>query len=189
MITNSIVHKYLFGAIAGVLGDMVTPEVAAAWDEVGWLMAGALIGREARLYRDAAVERGEVWRQWTVIERRTETPNTVPFLLTPSDGEPAPRARAGQYVSVRVRMAAGARQSRQYSLSSDPGEDLRRITVKLVAGTAGEPAGEVSTLLPEQVRDGDGLTLSTPFGDVFLDAPDNATDPLVPGPRASAARP
>ncbi|MET7442502.1 globin domain-containing protein, partial [Streptomyces sp. NPDC005568] len=39
----TIVHKYLFGAIAEVLGDAVTPEVAAAWDEVYWLMAGALI--------------------------------------------------------------------------------------------------------------------------------------------------
>lgn len=28
----AIVHKYLFGAIAEVLGDAVTPEVAAAWD-------------------------------------------------------------------------------------------------------------------------------------------------------------
>jgi hemoglobin-like flavoprotein len=45
-----IVHKYLFGAIAHVLGEAVTPEVAAAWDEVYWLMAGALIAQEALLH-------------------------------------------------------------------------------------------------------------------------------------------
>ncbi|MFM9634113.1 MULTISPECIES: globin domain-containing protein [Streptomyces] len=175
----TIVHKYLFGAIAEVLGDAVTPEVAAAWDEVYWLMAGALIGREARLYQDAGVEPGKVWRQWTVVERRVETPDVVSFLLRPADGRPAPRARAGQYVSVRVRMADGVHQLRQYSLSSEPGGDLRRITVKRVAGTAGTPGGEVSGLLHEQVRKGDELALSAPFGDVFLDDPADATAPVT----------
>ncbi|WP_190046614.1 MULTISPECIES: globin domain-containing protein [Streptomyces] len=175
----TIVHKYLFGAIAEVLGDAVTPEVAAAWDEVYWLMAGALIGREARLYQDAGVEPGKVWRQWTVVERRVETPDVVSFLLRPADGRPAPRTRAGQYVSVRVRMADGVHQLRQYSLSSEPGGDLRRITVKRVAGTAGTPDGEVSGLLHEQVREGDELALSAPFGDVFLDDPADATAPVT----------
>jgi nitric oxide dioxygenase len=175
----TIVHKYLFGAIAEVLGDAVTPEVAAAWDEVYWLMAGALIGREARLYQDAGVQPGMIWRQWTVVGRRTETPDVVSFLLRPADGEPAPRARAGQYVSVRLRMADGVHQLRQYSLSGDPGGDLRRITVKRVAGTAGAPDGEVSGLLHTEVRAGEELTLSAPFGDVFLDDPADATTPLV----------
>src|SRR4051812_46615768 len=44
-----VVQRYLFGAIAEVLGDAVTPEVAAAWDEVYWLMASALIALESRL--------------------------------------------------------------------------------------------------------------------------------------------
>lgn len=172
----TIVHKYLFGAIAETLGDAVTPEVAAAWDEVYWLMAGALIGREARLYQDAGVEPGRTWRQWTVVERRTETPDVVSFLLRPADGRPAPRARAGQYVSVRVLMPDGVHQLRQYSLSSDPDRELRRITVKRVAG---DPDGEVSNLLHDQVREGAELTLSAPFGDVFLDGPAAGTDPLV----------
>ncbi|MFF3941060.1 globin domain-containing protein [Streptomyces phaeofaciens] len=175
----TIVHKYLFGAIAEVLGDAVTPEVAAAWDEVYWLMAGALIGREALLYQDAGVRPGGIWRPWTVVERRTETPDVVSFLLRPADDEPAPRARAGQYVSVRVRMADGVHQLRQYSLSSDPGGRLRRITVKRVAGDAAAPDGEVSTLLHDHVREGDELMLSAPFGDVFLDDPIDATSPLV----------
>ncbi|GCB42910.1 globin domain-containing protein [Streptomyces sp. NL15-2K] len=175
----TIVHKYLFGEIAEVLGDAVTPEVAAAWDEVYWLMAGALIGREARLYQDAGIEPGHIWRQWTVVERRTETLDTVSFLLRPADGKPAPQARAGQYVSVRAPMADGVHQLRQYSLSSDPGGELRRITVKRVTGAAGEPDGEVSNLLHTQVRPGDELTLSAPFGDVFLDDPADTTTPVV----------
>ncbi|MFF3612020.1 globin domain-containing protein [Streptomyces sp. NPDC002580] len=175
----TIVHKYLFCAIADVLGDAVTSEVAAAWDEVYWLMAGALIGQEARLYQDAGVRPGEIWRPWTVVERRTETPDVVSFLLRPADGVPAPPARAGQYVSVRVLMTDGVHQLRQYSLSSEPDGDLRRITVKRVTGDASTPDGEVSAWLHDHVREGVELTLSTPFGDVFLDEPSDAGTPLV----------
>ncbi|MBQ0827099.1 globin domain-containing protein [Streptomyces tagetis] len=173
----TIVHKYLFAAIAEVLGDAVTAEVAAAWDEVYWLMAGALIGQEARLYHEAGLRPGRVWRQWTVVERRPEAPDVVSFVIRPADGEPAPRARAGQYVSVSMRMADGVRQVRQYSLSGDPGGELRRITVKRVPAEDGAPAGEVSNLLYDDVCRGDELTLSAPAGDVFLD--DDGTRPVV----------
>ncbi|NUS28192.1 MAG: hemin transporter [Streptomyces sp.] len=166
----TIVHKYLFGAIAEVLGDAVTPEVAAAWDEVYWLMAGALIAQESRLYQEAGVVPGDVWRPWTVVERREETADVVSFVLRPADGGPVPAARAGQYVSVRALMPDGVHQLRQYSLSGDPGGELRRITVKRVGG------GEVSSLLHGTVRAGDELTLSLPFGDVALDESDT---PLV----------
>jgi nitric oxide dioxygenase len=172
----TIVHKYLFGAIVEVLGEAVTPEVAAAWDEVYWLMAGALIAQEARIYQEAGVAPGEVWRPWTVVERREETADVVSLLLRPADGGPAPAAKAGQYVSVRLRMPDGVHQLRQYSLSSDPGGELRRITVKRVAGADGAPDGEVSSLLHRTVRVGDELTLSAPFGDVVLDEADT---PLV----------
>ncbi|MFG3260364.1 globin domain-containing protein [Streptomyces sp. NPDC048172] len=158
----TVVHKYLFAAIADVLGEAVTPEVTAAWDEVYWLMAGALIAQEARLYLEAHVRPGHPWRQWTVTGRHEETADTVSFLLRPADGAPAPDARAGQYVSVRTRMPDGVHQLRQYSLSSAPGAETRRITVKRIDG-------EVSSLLHRTVRPGDELTLSAPFGDVVLD--------------------
>ncbi|NUW34742.1 hemin transporter [Nonomuraea sp. SMC257] len=160
-----IVHKYLFGAIAEVLGDAVTPEVAAAWDEVYWLMAGALIAMEARIYAEAGARDGDTWRSWRVVARREETSDAVSFLLRPADDGPLPPARPGQYVSVRVRMPDGVHQLRQYTLSG-AGDRLRRITVKRVDG---DPAGEVSTLLHTTVRAGDELTLSAPFGDVTLE--------------------
>ena len=50
-----------------------------------------LIGREARLYQDAGVEPGRVWRQWTVVERRGETDDVVSFLLRPADSLGAAR--------------------------------------------------------------------------------------------------
>ncbi len=69
------------------------------------------------------------------------------------------------------------RQVRQYSLSGDPGGELRRITVKRVPAQDGAPAGEVSNLLHDDVCRGDELTLSAPAGDVFLD--DDGTGPVV----------
>jgi hemoglobin-like flavoprotein len=45
-----VVHDNLMRAIVDVLGDAVTPDVAAAWDEVHWLMVNALINHERGLY-------------------------------------------------------------------------------------------------------------------------------------------
>ncbi|RPK58218.1 Flavohemoprotein [Streptomyces sp. ADI96-02] len=163
-----VVHTHLFAAIADVLGDAVTPEVAAAWDEVYWLMAGGLIAAEARLYAQRGVVAGDVWRTWEVVGRVEETPDVATFRLRPADGSPAPAFRPGQYVSVQLELADGSRQIRQYSLSSSPGSPLRSITVKHVRAD-GTPDGEVSQRLHTHVRPGDRLRLSAPYGDLVLD--------------------
>ncbi|MFC7795084.1 globin domain-containing protein [Streptomyces cinereoruber] len=160
-----VVHEHLFAAIVEVLGEAVTPEVARAWDEVYWLMANALIAVEARLYQEAGVAEGQVWRSMEIAERREETADTVSFVLHPADGSPTASFRPGQYVSVRVALPDGARQIRQYSLSSAPGRPQWRITVKRVDG---DPAGEVSSWLHAQAREGDVVEVSAPFGDLVL---------------------
>lgn len=169
----AVVHEHLFAAIADVLGEAVTPEVAAAWDEVYWLMANALIAIEKRLYEEAR-EPGR--RDWEVVERVTETADVVTFRLRPVDGGPVPGFRAGQYVSVQVELPDGARQIRQYSLSGAPDATLRQISVKRVRDDAG-PEGEVSNHLHARVREGSVLQLSAPYGDLVLD--DAAGAPLL----------
>ncbi|MGW1273024.1 globin domain-containing protein [Streptomyces sp. NPDC002491] len=176
-----VVHEHLFAAIADVLGEAVTPEVAAAWDEVYWLMANALIALERRLReeREGGAEAGQ-WREWEVVERFEETADVVTFRLRPRDGAPVREFRAGQYVSVRARLADGARQIRQYSLSGAPDAELRQISVKRVAGGgtaesgALTPEGEVSQHLHARVREGDVLELSAPYGDLVLADADGA---------------
>ncbi|GKQ33648.1 globin domain-containing protein [Streptomyces sp. A012304] len=166
----AVVHEHLFAAIADVLGEAVTPQVAAAWTEVYWLMANALIAIEKRLYE----ERGDAAhrRAWEVVERVPETADVVTLRLRPVDGGPVRDFRAGQYVSVRVELPDGARQARQYSLSGAPGSALRQISVKREHGGSG-PEGEVSGHLHARVREGDVLELSEPYGDLVLDdAPD-----------------
>ncbi|MGI5458758.1 globin domain-containing protein [Streptomyces sp. CA-249302] len=162
-----LVHRHLFGAIGEVLGEAVTPEVAAAWDEVYWLMANALIALEARLYQESGIAEGAVWRELVVAERHEETPDAVSFVLRRNDGAPVGAFRPGQYVGVRAELPDGARQIRQYSLSGAPGEPYWRITVKRVRDGAG-PDGEVSAWLHEHARPGDTLTVSAPFGDLVL---------------------
>ncbi|MFD7429948.1 globin domain-containing protein [Streptomyces sp. NPDC059818] len=166
-----VVHTHLFAAIAEVLGDAVTPEVAAAWDEVYWLMANALIAMEERLYAQQGVLAGDVWRDWEVVSRTEETEDVATFRLRPADGSPTPGFRPGQYVSVRCELPDGARQIRQYSLSCAPGSPLRSITVKRVHG-GGAPDGEVSRHLHDRVRAGDRLRVSLPYGDLVLKSGD-----------------
>ncbi|MFF0832867.1 MULTISPECIES: globin domain-containing protein [unclassified Streptomyces] len=161
-----IVHEHLFAAIAEILGDAVTPEVAAAWTDVYWLMANALIAIEKRLY---AQSEQQGWREWRVVERIDETADVASFRLRPVDDGPVPGYRAGQYVSVGVTLADGARQIRQYSLTAAPGSPERRFAVKRVAGDGAAPEGEVSNHLHAHVREGDVLRLSAPYGDLVLE--------------------
>ncbi|WP_424211834.1 globin domain-containing protein [Streptomyces sp. BI20] len=168
-----VVHTHLFAAIVEILGEAVTAEVAEAWDEVYWLMANALIALEDRLYAERGVAAGDVWREWTVTGRTEETADAVTFTLAPADGAPAPAFAAGQYVSVQVELADGARQIRQYSLSSAPGSATRAITVKRVHGPAAAgPDGEVSNHLHAHVAPGHTLRLSAPYGDLVLTGTD-----------------
>ncbi|MGV9990222.1 globin domain-containing protein [Streptomyces sp. NPDC003374] len=161
-----IVHEHLFAAIAEILGDAVTPEVAAAWTDVYWLMANALIAIEKRLYEQSE-QRG--WREWKVVERIEETADVATFRLRPVDDGPVPGYRAGQYVSVGVTLPDGARQIRQYSLTAAPGSPVRQFAVKRVSGDATTPDGEVSNHLHARVRVGDVLQLSAPYGDLVLE--------------------
>ncbi|MEW2316917.1 globin domain-containing protein [Streptomyces bauhiniae] len=154
-----VVHEHLFAAIVEVLGDAVTPEVAAAWDEVYWLMARTLIGLERGLYEESG---GSGTREWEVVERVPETADVVTLRLRPVDGGPVSGFRAGQYVSVGVDLPDGAHQIRQYSLSGAPGAGLRQISVKRIEG-------EVSAFLHAHVEVGDKLTLSEPYGDLVLE--------------------
>ncbi|AQT74363.1 globin domain-containing protein [Streptomyces sp. fd1-xmd] len=166
----AIVHRYLFEAIAEILGEAVTPDVAQAWDEVYWLMANALVAIEERLYAGHRIAAGDVWREWTVTGRSQETADCATFRLTPADGAPAPAHLPGQYVSVQVELPDGARQIRQYSLSSAPGSAVRAITVKRVHGPAAAgPDGEVSNHLHAHVHAGHTLRVSAPYGDLVLE--------------------
>jgi nitric oxide dioxygenase len=163
-----VVHDNLFWAIADVLGDAVSPEVAAAWDEVYWLMAYALINQERGLYSARGVRPETVWRPWQVEHKITETDDVVTFVVKRIDDRLVKTSLPGQYVTVLMLMPDGVRQPRQYSLTRADDGEHRQFSVKRVHG-GDKPDGEVSNLLHDAVDVGDVVTMSLPFGDVVLD--------------------
>lgn len=157
-----IVYKHLFDAIAEDLGDALTPEIAEAWTEVYWLMAHALIKIEKGLYAQQA--NTEIYTPWKLVERTETGADSVSFSFEPADGTPATVAKPGQFVSVRMPMADGIRQVRQYTLSGDVEQANRRtITVKL------DVNGEFSPVIHHDLELGDVLELSNPYGDLVID--------------------
>ena len=173
----TVVHDSLFAAIVTVLGaDTVTAEVAAAWDRVYWIMADTLIALERELYAAAGVSDGDVYRRATVVARVDDPSGAVLLSVRPTDGT-IPEFVPGQYVSVGVTMADGARQLRQYSLVNAPGADALTFAVKPVAADGDTPCGEVSSWIRANVRVGDLLDVTVPFGD--LPAPELAQRPVV----------
>ncbi|UVJ40296.1 globin domain-containing protein [Arthrobacter sp. CJ23] len=154
-----VVYEHLFAAIAEDLAEVITPDIAAAWTEVYWLMADALIKLEKGLY--AAQANNAMWSPWRVAAKVPAGTGSMTFVLEAADDTPVTEALPGQYISVRVRLADGIRQVRQYSLSGEAGTG-RTFTAKLNDG------GEVSTALHTAVEPGDILEISNPYGEVTL---------------------
>ena len=170
-----IVHDHLMWAIVDVLGDAVTPEVAAAWDEVYWLMGNMLINKERGLYTAVHLAPETIWRTWRVVQRIQETDDVVTFIVERTDERDVKPSLPGQYVTIKMTMADGVHQPRQYSLTKADDGQHRQFAVKRVHGLA-TPDGEMSTLLHNNVQVGDEVVLSATFGDVVLEYTDR---PLV----------
>jgi nitric oxide dioxygenase len=168
----TIVGHHLLSAVGEVLGDAVTPEIAAAWDEVYWLFATQLVAQEARLYQQAGVDPARPVRPYRVVRRIEETDDVVSLVLEPTDGGGLPQIGPGQYVSVFVDLPDGRRQPRQYTVSSTAVATRLQITVRRVRGVNGAPDGMVSSFLNDQVAVGDVLDVSAPAGDFVVQASD-----------------
>ncbi|MEE2814753.1 MAG: globin domain-containing protein, partial [Actinomycetota bacterium] len=82
----TIVGRHLLDAVGTVLGEAVTAEVRAAWDEVYWLFATALIAEEARLYALSGTDPENPWRDYRVVERFEESEDIFSLLLAPLVG-------------------------------------------------------------------------------------------------------
>ena len=152
----TIVGHHLLGAVAEVLGDAVTPEVADAWGEVYWLFAMQLVAEEARLYQQAGIRADAALRPYVVVRRIDEAHDIISLVLEPDDGLPLPTIEPGQYVSVFV--------------------DPDRAAFGRARGVDGAPDGRVSTYLHDGVQVGDRLEVSTACGDFVV--PD-AAEPLL----------
>ena len=166
-----VVHDNLMWAIVDVLGEAVTADVAAAWDEVYWLMANMLINKERGLYSALRLSPETIWRTWRVARKIQETEDVVTFVVERTDEREVKPSLPGQYVTVKIQMPDGVQQPRQYSLTKADDGLHRQFAVKRVRAP-GAPDGEVSNLLHDSVGVGDEIVLSAPFGDVVLEYTD-----------------
>ena len=162
------VYKYLFEAIAANLGDLATPEIVEAWTEVYWLMANALIKLEKGLYASQAND--VMFAPFKVVDRKETGENVVVLTFEPADETPMTESKGGQYISIVVPARDGLRQARQYTLLPSE-KNQRRIGVKL------DPNGEMTSILHE-LKIGDVVEISNPYGDLTLEGFGNPEAPL-----------
>lgn len=176
-----IVGKYLIEAVAEVLGDAVTPEVAEAWTNAYNQLANILIGAEKEKY--ASFEGWDDWRPFRIEKKIPESSEITSFYLVPKDGKVLPSYKPGQYVSLRVWVKElGCMQPRQYSLCEDPdqtGGKYYRIGVKKEAGEEAGIPGLISNHLHKDFNVGDEVELSHPCGLFFLDETAPKDSPAV----------
>ncbi|KXZ17522.1 NO-inducible flavohemoprotein [Bacillus nakamurai] len=163
-----IVGKYLLLAIKDVLQGAATSDIMRAWEKAYGVIADAFIGIENEMYKQAG---WQGYKGFTVIKKMKESKDITSFYVKPIDGLPLPEFEAGQYISIKVRIADSPyTHIRQYSLSDASGKGHYRISVK--------KDGAVSSHLHDHVHEGDVLDISAPAGDFML-TPSGKTAVLI----------
>ena len=99
------VHASLMKAIAEVLGDAVTPEIAEGWSNAVFALAEICYTGEETLYKAAEARKGG-WREYKdfeLVEKTKVGENTIAFDFKACDGyEDGYEFEAGQYLTIRV---------------------------------------------------------------------------------------
>lgn len=173
-----IVGKFLLEAIATVLGDACTPEIAEAWTAAYACLADMFINREHQLYVE--FENWTGWRRFKIQKKVVESTEITSFYLVPEDGAALPRYLPGQYISLQLYIPKlGLRQPRQYSLSDTPRSDCYRISVKKEAGRQIALPGLISNILHDEFNEGDIVELTHPAGEFFVRVEEEAPIVLI----------
>jgi nitric oxide dioxygenase len=168
------VGRALIGALIDVLEEAATEEVIAAWSQAYDFLAYTLMSRERELY-DARARTPGGWAGWRdfAFDRITPESEVVKsFYLHPSDAGPLMAFRPGQYLTLRFDIPGHGPVLRNYSISSAPGRDYYRISVKRENPpdeAPYAPPGLASTYLHDEVRPGSVVRVSPPAGDFHLE--------------------
>ncbi|GIO23614.1 NO-inducible flavohemoprotein [Oceanobacillus sp. J11TS1] len=164
-----IVGKYLLIAIKEVLGDAATDEIINAWEEAYGVIADVFIDIEKEMYEEKQNTPGG-WvgfRDFTIVKKIPESEVITSFYLKPTDNGKLPSYQPGQYITLKAQIEGEPYDHlRQYSLSTAPGQDFLRISVK--REDEHSPEGIVSNYLHNQVEEGAILPISAPSGDFVL---------------------
>lgn len=173
----AVVHENLMAAIGEILGDVVTPEIAAAWSEAVLFLAKAMIDTEESLYK-MAEQRSGGWSgfaEFTVSDITDLTSYVKQISFKPVDGSPLAGSKfeftAGQYLSLQIDMESDGKSApRHYTCTSPVNADYLQCCIKNVGG-------KLSKYVHEKLKVGDRVALSAPFG-VFT-APEEPSTSVV----------
>lgn len=138
------------------------------WRFRDWSPNSLITGTWDEAARRLEVQRmAQTWRPYRVTRIEDESGVIRSFHLAPADGNARPAFEAGQYLPIRLRPRgqAGADPAplhRTYTVSSAPGDDGLRISVKR--------EGAASTFLHDQVFVGDIIEALAPRGHFVIDA-------------------
>lgn len=160
-----VVHDNLMEAIGDILGDIVTPEIAAAWSEAVLFLAKAMIDTEETLYKMVEAREGgwSGFAEFEVSGINDLTDQVKQLSFKPPSGSPLEGKKfeftAGQYLSLQIDMDGdGMSAPRHYTVTSPVGADYLQCTMKKNKG------GKLSTYVHEHLKVGDKVTLATPVG-------------------------
>ncbi len=114
-------------------------------------------------YLDDLAQNSRDLQYVTIKEIIEETPDVKSFILIPDPTKETSELipfKAGEYISLKM-FIDNAYVTRAYSLSSNPKDSLKeyRITIKRVE------KGLVSNIMLDEMKVGDGLTISKPVGE------------------------
>jgi len=162
-----LVYQAFMHAVAEVLGDAATPEVADAWGKVVLYIARAFIGREVEIYEKSSnIEDGWFgFKNFKITGKKRETDSVYTYNFSPVDGSQIPEFKSGQNVTVRLAIpnSLSATTMRHYTVTNAPGESYLSISVLCEKGIH-KPDGQVSNYLRENLFIGDTIDIGMPFG-------------------------
>jgi uncharacterized protein len=132
-----------------------------------WAQADALKAAEAKR---------EEWRPYRLARIKDESSVIRSFYFEPTDGHSLLPFKAGQFLTLRLATEDNADPViRTYSVSSAPGEDFYRISVKR------EGDGHISRYLHDQLKPGDVIEARAPRGTFFIDPMETRPAVLLAG--------
>ncbi|MFA6086715.1 NO-inducible flavohemoprotein [Mucilaginibacter sp.] len=169
-----IVGKQLIASIQEVLGDAATSDIVDAWTAAYNQLAGLMAEHETNLYAQQTNKTNgwTGWRPFKVGKKTVESAEITSFYLYPADGGKVTPHQPGQFISIRLFLPQlNLKQARQYSVSSTPGHEYYRISVKREKGINMDTDGMISNHLHDFINENDVIDLTAPAGNFVL-APD-----------------
>jgi nitric oxide dioxygenase len=168
------VGRALIGALIDVLEEAATDEVIVAWSQAYDFLAYTLMSRERQIYDERRRTPGGWvgWREFSVGRVVAESESIKSFYLRPCDAGPLMAFRPGQYLTIQFDIPGQGVVLRNYSISSGPGRDYYRISVKREdppEEAPYAPPGLASTYLHEEVGPGAVVRVGPPIGEFVLD--------------------